>query len=160
MKKSLSIGRRGEDYIVNLFKEAGMEAKAMDGQFEDYDLECKVGRKKFTCEVKYDVMAQRTGNLAIEFWNSVSEKHSGINCTKADIWIHIVMDDNNMTAWAISVDYFKKFINNNDPKRIVENAGDGNASLYLYPDSILQEEFTRLDNVELDKLKKAVRKLL
>lgn len=161
MKKSIAIGKRAEDFVKSIFEKCDIAVKQMEGKFPDYDLECKMkGKKKFTCEVKYDIMAQKTSNIAIEYHNSNSNKPSGIEGTKADIWAHVVLDGPHMTVWLINSEEFREWISNNKPKRIVEKAGDGNASLYLYSDDILEEIFTRVDNVDIKEIKKRVRKLI
>jgi hypothetical protein len=163
MLKSLAIGNRGEEFAMSVLKGGDMEAvKNEDKETREYwDLLCKVGRTKFSCEVKYDVMAQKTGNIAIEFYNSKSCKDSGIAVTKSDIWVHILMDDQNMTMWIASVKEFRKFIKNNKPFRTVNNVGDNNACLHLYKeDTLLDVVFHRAETLSEDKLKKLVRKLL
>ena len=161
MLKSLRIGDIGETFACETFKAAGIEADKNEDkeQREFFDLVCKVGRKKFTCEVKHDVMAQKTGNIAIEFYNSKSCKDSGINVTTADLWIHILQDDANKTMWVASVKEFKAFIKDNPPHRTVTDVGDNNACLYLYKeDVLLGTVFHRCETLDEKGLKKLIRR--
>lgn len=163
MLKSLRIGDIGESFAIEVFKAAGIEAeKNQDEEHREFfDLVCKIGRKKFTCEVKHDVMAQKTGNIAVEFYNSKSCKDSGIAVTKADIWIHILQDDSNKTMWAASVKEFRDFIKKNPPHRTVTGVGDNNACLYLYrEDRLLDNILHRCETLEEKALKRLVRKLI
>lgn len=163
MHKSLRIGDIGETFAISVFKDADIEAEKNEvvEDREYYDLICKIGRKGFTCEVKHDVMAQKTGNIAIEFYNSKSCKDSGINVTKSDIWIHILQDDSNKTMWAASVKELRKFIKDNPPHRTVTDVGDDNACLYLYrEDVLLGTVFHRVETLDKKGIQKLVRKLL
>ena len=160
---SKAIGDHGEELVLNLFNKFGIKCEKNEDKETrlDYDLLCELGRKKFNCEVKFDKMAQKTGNLAIEFFNSNKGAASGIGVTKADLWVHIVLDGDHPTIWAASVPYLRQWINAHKPKRVVEMAGDGNASLYLYSDEdILDIALLRLDTLDEKELKKVIRKLL
>lgn len=127
----------------------------------EYDMTVKIGRKKYKCEVKYDIMAEKTGNLAIEFYNPKLGKNSGIASTESHIWIVVVNDKGNKTIWAINTDKLKAFIKANSPKRIVSVGGDDNASLYLYDDYFILEEFVRLDDtLDVKEFKKRLKEIV
>ena len=163
MLDSLRIGGIGEDFAVSVFQAGQIEAEKNEDieQRAFFDLNCKIGRKKFTCEVKYDMMAQKTGNIALEFYNSKSCKDSGIAITKADIWVHVLLDGTNKTMWIASVKELRKFIKDNPPFRTVSNVGDNNACLHLYQeDTLLDVVLHRADMLDEKKLKALVRKLL
>ena len=81
-----------------------------------------------TLEVKNDLYAVKSGNIAIEYNNCKSDKPSGLGITRADVWCHII--DNK--PYVVTVKKLKTFVKENTPKRIVTQAGDGNADLYLY----------------------------
>lgn len=163
MLNSLRIGDEGESFAISVFQSADIEAEkntvVEDREF--FDLLCKIDKKKFTCEVKYDKMAQKTGNIAIEFYNSKSCKDSGIAVTKAKIWVHILQDGDNKTMWVASVKELKKFIKNNPPFRTVMDVGDNNACLHLYKeDEVLGVVFHRIETLGESGIQKLVRKLL
>lgn len=133
-----------------------------DEKDASFDIQAKVDRKKFTIEVKYDSMAQKTNNIAIEVWNTKKDEPSGLNITEADLWIHCLNDDTNITVWAIKVDRLKEVVKEMKPLKVVENSfrGDSNAKLFIYTiDSIIQE-FVRLDNISNEQVKKEVKRLV
>jgi hypothetical protein len=141
-------------------EQAGFSVKFRDGYCIEYDLECFDNKKRFTCEVKFDRMAQSTGNIAIEMHNTRHDKPSGLSATKADIWVIVVMDGNHKVAFAINTDRLRRFVESNEPKKKVEYGGEENARIYLYPDSILEDLFERLDNCEPEEIKRRIRKLV
>lgn len=163
LPKSFGYGTHGELFVKQLFEQAGIECEKNPDVATrlDYDLVCKVGRTKFTCEVKFDLMAARTGNVAIEFHNTKKDAPSGLNATKANIWAHLIYDDSNKTVWITSVSKLRKYCTEVVPKRIVKNAGDNNANLLLYPcDAILADIFHRIENVEGNEVTKILKELL
>lgn len=163
MVRSLSLGTEGENYAIQLFTELDIKAEKNEDKEtrKFWDLDCKHGKKKFTAEVKYDIMAQRTGNIAIEYYNSKSCEPSGIEVTTADIWLHILRDGANKTCWVASVAELKKFIKNNDPFKNLTGVGDNNACIYLYRDtSILDVCLYRVDNLSKKDARKLVGKVI
>src|ERR1051326_3840573 len=133
-KRDWSMGKQGEDFVEKIFKKHQIEIKFNDDskKLKEYDLIGKIDKKQFTVEVKFDYMAQKTNNLAIEYKNCQTNEKSGIEGTKANLWCHIILDQGNPTAWLTSVEKLRSFIKKNKPWKIIERAGDGNASLYLY----------------------------
>ena len=81
-----------------------------------------------TMEIKNDLYAAKSGNVAIEYNNPRSDKPSGINITKSDVWCHIIGGE----VFVVRTERLKKFVNTEKPKRVVKKAGDGNADLKLY----------------------------
>jgi len=67
------------------------------GNFAEYDVVSN--DEKVTIEVKLETTPQRTGNACIEFWNTASGRPSGILSTKANIWLHIVLNEGKLTAF-------------------------------------------------------------
>jgi hypothetical protein len=162
-KRDFSLGKQGEKLVEKIFQKNNVEFNLNTDKekLKDYDALSKIGKKKFTIEIKFDWLSQKTGNLAIEYFNSAKGEKSGIDGTKADIWIHIILDQDNPTAWATSVKKLKDFIKNNKPWKVVERAGDGNASLYLYNDmKILEAIFSRIDMINEDEFKKLIKELI
>lgn len=163
LPKTFGYGTHGEKFVQQLFEKAGIEcAKNNDTDTRlEHDLVCKIGRTKFTCEVKFDVMAQRTGNIAIEYHNTKKDTPSGLNATKANIWAHLIYDDSNKVVFVTSVAKLRDFCSKNTPKRVIKNGGDKNANLLLFEcDVILPSIFHRIENIESDKVGKIIKELL
>jgi|10_taG_2_1085330.scaffolds.fasta_scaffold03005_6 hypothetical protein len=162
--EDIRVGTAGERFIKKLFKmhkvdvEFGKDKKHR----ESYDLIGKIGRSKLTIEVKFDKMAEKTGNLAIEYHNPKSGKPSGISVTKAKLWAHVVLDCGHMTAWLASTKELKAYIEMYEPRKMVFFGGDKNANLYLYEDiHILKTVFNRIDTIfDESKFQKLVKKLI
>lgn len=91
----------------------------------DYDL---IILDTATVEIKNDLYAGKSGNVAIEYHNPRSDKPSGINITKSDIWCHIIAGE----ILVVRTQVLRDFTNTEKPKRVVKRAGDGNADLKLY----------------------------
>jgi len=166
---SQAMGTKGEKFVQVLFRGFGIDCTLHDDAKKniDYDLKCKIwsetkkSGKGFTCEVKYDNMAEKTGNVAIEYYNSKSCKPSGLDATKAKVWIHLVPDGRNVTAWGAPVKGLKEYVKRVLPKKNLTGVGDDNACIYLYDcDVILKEAFVRLDNINEQDLKAAIRRLI
>lgn len=162
IQKSLAIGGIGENFVISHFTKQGIKTEKHTGKdLITHDLECEFDTTKFHCEVKFDVMAEKTGNLAIEFYNCKKGTPSGLDATKAHIWVHVIKDGNNLTIWLASVKALRAYVKDNPPLRIIGAAGDGNASLYLYKEeTLLDAVFNRAETLEEDELKKVIRKLL
>jgi len=161
--RDFSLGKQGESLVLKIFKKHNIELEPNKEKekLSDYDLVGKFGKKKITIECKYDWLSQKTNNLAIEFFNSNKGEASGIDGTKALLWSHVILDQGNPTAWITSVKKLKDFVKNNKPFRVVEKAGDGNASLYLYNDMfILDAIFHRIDMLEEKEFKDVIKELL
>lgn len=141
-------GRLAEQRVISMFNKLGVPCKKSETELLEYDIELDVRGKKRTAEVKFDMMAEKTGNLAIEYWNSRKDTASGISATKANLWIICVLDDVNITIWATSVKVMKSFLDTNEPKRRISKGGDKNAELMLYDaDLMLKTIFHRLDTI-------------
>lgn len=159
---SFTKGGIGERFVIQLFTEAGIEAvKNQDlTQKYDNDLLCKIGNKKFTCEVKYDWLADKTGNLAIEHHNSKQDKPSGISVTKADLWVHVIRDGENNTAWVTTVANLKKFVETKEPFKKIVAGGDKNSNMYLYRVDDILPTFVKIDAMTPEEVSTAIKKLL
>lgn len=155
-------GLKGEELVIKILENDGIKCESNDDKKTNifYDLSCKMGRTKFTVEVKSDYMAEQTGNLAIEYYNSKKGNPSGLHATKADIWVHCIKDGSNLTVWGTSVRTLKAFTESEKPIKTVEFGGDNNASLWLYQDSHILEIFKQLDSLQEKQVKKAIREIL
>ena len=84
--KDLKDGLQAEEEVKKLLKKhfnvGGSDIETLDTK--EYDI--KIVSKNLTFEVKNDLMAETTGNIAIEYKSRA--KASGISVTKADYWIY------------------------------------------------------------------------
>lgn len=163
MNQSIKLGNFGEQRVIQFLTENGIKAEKENDYNKryDHDLICSFGRKKFTIEVKFDAMACKTGNLAIEYWNSKKDEPSGITSTKSTFYIYLIRDDTNTTIWLTKTKDLKDFLADTPPFRIVEGCGDENADLMLYKTiDILDKVFHRLETLSKDEVQKVFRKLL
>lgn len=161
--KSRIHGDTGENFVISLLKSVNIIAEKNSDltTASKYDISCQMGRKKFTAEVKFDRMAEKTDNIAIEIFNPKSNKHSGINVTEADLWFHLIPDGNNITCWFNKTSVIQDFIEQNTPKKIVELAGDGNATILLYSMSdTLNKILFRLENLDTKQALKLIKEVL
>lgn len=147
--RDIRLGERAEKLVIDLFTINGFFCEKVLPQTIDYDLRLDLfGDEKFI-EVKNDIMANRTGNIAIETFNTKQNKASGITATKADFWCYVLSDT---SVYLAETDKLKKFINIAKPKRIVENAGDGNALIALYTkEQLFDTIFFRIDSLDKNK---------
>ena len=154
-------GKIAENHVIELFTQCGIPAEKTSKELKQYDITIKLGRKACTCEIKYDIMSEKTGNLAIEYWNSRQNKASGISATTSELWIQCIRDGGNIVVFATRTKKLKEWMERNPPKRTILNAGDKNANLYLYDlDLILNSVFTRMDNVTKEEFPKLLKKVL
>lgn len=154
IKNDLIRGDVGEILVSNLFDRAGFEVVKNLGKFNklsDFDLTINKfdedGHFLFdaTLEVKYDIYSAKSGNIAIEYFNSKSNKPSGLTATKADFWVHVTP---NQGIWIVKVDKLKKYLDKTPPFRKISSGGDGNADMFLYKsDIIFNDIFIRCDNI-------------
>ena len=162
-KSALKVGKKGEMHFLSVLEENNIAAvlNEQKKKFADYDIECKLGRTKFTVEIKYDLMAEKTENIAIEYYNSSTAESSGMDSTKADLWGHIIPDGKSLQCFLTSVKLLKGFVKKNKPFKKIAKAGDGNASLYLYRTNvILPAIFKDISNLTESQLKKLIKLLL
>lgn len=127
--KDLRTGHRGEAKVKSLLESFGAKILEKQKELPGWDLSVLLEDRQFTIEVKADLMAQRTGNLAIEFWNTKKNQRSGLLVTQADYWCIVLRQK----VVASSTLRLKQFLAKIPPKRIIKRAGDGNAYIGLYP---------------------------
>lgn len=158
------IGKNGELYVRDIFQKCGFSAE-LNNIYEkryDYDISVDIDGTEFTIEVKYDILALKYGNLAIEVRNCKSNKPSGIYSTQADIWVHLLTEkDCSILAYAIPTKKLINFVENTIPLKATTKSGDKNSNLMVYKKEIILPEFTRFDYIEDPKpLKNIFQKLL
>lgn len=146
MLKSLQLGNIAEQLLIKKLSEHGITAEKNEdvSKRSFFDISADIAGHNVTFEVKYDLMATKTGNVAIEFYNSKSNKPSGIGITEAHYWVHVLKVDNEDVIFICRVEDLKEFIKNTKPKRIVYGGGDKNADILLFEKDKMTcfEEFT------------------
>ena len=155
-------GENAEDSVAKILSCNWDIHKASDlekGRFYDWDLsvaQVATGYEVFTVEVKYDEMQAKTGNIAIEFYNSKLDRPSGLSATKADLWCHVLTD----STWITNVDKLKKFCEETTPFKSFNYAGDENASILLYKTDDILEIFERIDGCPIEEAADKIHSLL
>ncbi len=142
LEKDFGIGVAGETRFKNFVESLGYECEFNSDKniLSHYDITIKgIG----TVEVKNDIFSAKTGNVAIEYWNSKLNKPSGISVTKSDIWCHIIRGN----LFVVKTQDLKNFTETVTPKRIIERAGDDNASLKLYSINRIMEIFIPIERI-------------
>ena len=140
--QDIKMGESAEKKIIDLYTRIGYSSiKNKDNLMKSYyDIisDYNKGHGTFTTEVKHDLYANKSGNIAIETFNPKTGKDSGLGITKADLWVHITD-----IPYITSVKKLKEYVEENKPFRIIDCGGDDNATLYLYKaDIILDAIFT------------------
>jgi len=79
------------------------------GRFGPWDIRSISGRT--TIEIKFETTPIRTGNVAIELHNSDLDEPSGINATKANLWVHICLTPQGVMAYEYETDHLKALVN-------------------------------------------------
>lgn len=150
--KDLQSGQKGEQRLIDILTECGIEANAVGRKQPLWDLECVLGKNQFTVEVKNDLYEAKSGNVAIEVHNCKSDKPSGLTRTKADLWCHILSED----VWIIKTDDLRSFVEKTKPLRKIKSGGDGNATLLLYPTTQIMAVFTKVSGITPKKVSKII----
>ena len=153
-RRDLALGSKGEAYLQAILEKAGWktELNTDSRKNKDYDIKACKDEQAITFEVKYDVYAARSGNIAIEFYNPKICQPSGIDSTKATFWAHIITDP--MSVWVAPVAQLKSFLKTTPAFRVITCGGDDNSSMYLYKkEVILSKVFTRIDECDETSLR-------
>lgn len=153
-KQDLERGKNAENVVCNLFGQY-YDILPIEGYHPAYDIACYhygTFKKRFTIEVKNDIYAASSGNMAIEVFNCRQNKPSGVLATKADLWCHVMQDE----IWMVNATTLLSHILKHRPKRIIGSAGDGNAVIWLYGVKVLTKIFTRIDNLDADDFKRVI----
>lgn len=140
--KDLKTGQAAEDKVKDYFSAKGY--KVSKNKSKDYKTLKKFDLtiNNIQVEVKNDIMAQRTGNLALEF--ECSNKPSGISTSTSPIWIYIIGKE--LLIFPLKV--LKFLFNQKSYSRIVSGGDKKRAKLALFKLSDLKEHATiiKIDN--------------
>ncbi len=71
------------------------------GRFGDWDLSLISGKVRW--EVKLESTPKRTRNACLEYWNFDLHEPSGILGSKASRWIHVILEDDELTAYEFDI---------------------------------------------------------
>ena len=160
---SLRHGDRGEQFVISLLTDLNFSPEK-DSDLTNparHDILCRVAKKKVSIEVKYDIMSEKTGNIAIEVWNPKADKPSGLTASTSDLWFHLVPDGTNITCWIAKTSDLVRYTKEVTPKRVVEICGDNNSTILLYSNEVvLGTVLQRLENLERNKAIKLIKDLL
>lgn len=151
---SKSIGNFAEDYVKEILNDAGIptqkNSSTSRSELIGWDLEARVRGIRVKLEIKYDKMAAKTGNIAIEYFNVKQGKPSGIDATTADLWVYVFSEPK--SAWICRTDDLRAYMKNNREFRNIACGGDDNAAMKLYrKESLLDAVFHRLDILSPDQ---------
>lgn len=148
---SVRLGTEAENVFCGLLERAGLTAarnpeKSVRSKMIGWDVESAVGGTPFRAEVKFDKMAARTGNIAVEHHNTRSDTPSGIAATTADLWVFVLSGKDG--TWVAATAALKTFVSETEPHKEIFGGGDNNAALKLYrKDVILPAVFRRVDEL-------------
>jgi hypothetical protein len=142
------VGKMGESLVISLLKAANLQpVENKSGELaakSSHDIAIRLQGRPVTLEVKFDRMAAKTGNIAIEYWKPNTKTASGLGSTGADLWVHILSHP--LAVYVTSVRRLTQYVATTKPVKTIAKAGDGNASIHLYPcESILPAVFYGLD---------------
>jgi len=96
------------------------------GDTKEFDVKWTQGKEVFTCEIKEDLLAEKTGNVAIEV--SSRGKASGLSTTTADYYVYLIMGHFYMIK---TEKLHAEIIRYNF--RLVKGGDDNTSELYLIP---------------------------
>lgn len=148
---NLREGRYAERFVMDILDRAGIPSVQNDSPSREdlsaWDLKAELDGTPFLLEVKFDRMAARTGNLAIEYFNPLQGRPSGIGKTRATFWVQVLGKPE--AVWLAPVSKLRRHLERVPPLRDVKVGGDGNSAMKLYPSAeILRDVFHRIDDLD------------
>lgn len=148
--RDLQKGKQGEGRAAEVFEAAGFVTEPAPPK-ASYDLMIafSAGRPAVPVEVKHDMWEQRSGNVAVEYYNPKSDKPSGISTTVSSLWVFVLADD---SVWACRTQdllrHHNKGAQGTGFVRDLPVCGDGNSSSTLYErNALFNTLFFRLDDL-------------
>jgi hypothetical protein len=157
VRKDMATGAVAEVRVVNVLCALGYAARLNDDKSQRWYYDIEVGSPPtFTLEVKHDIYAHRSGNIAIETFNPKSGKPSGLGVTQSTLWCHVIDK-----IYVGRTSDLRHHIETVPPKRLIAAGGDNNATLYLYEkDEIVASVFRELSECDLVAAKSVIEELL
>lgn len=161
--KNKDEGDVGENLYCSLLSKNSIPSSSHKGKLIEYDVISELDGVTFYTEVKRDLYSKRSGNIAIEFWNTNSKnpRPSGIEATKADLWCHIIKDKQDTDILLLtSVAKLKDFVKTEKPLKTIGAGGDGNAAMEIYTIEHISTIFIDITNQTTEQLKSTIMELL
>lgn len=163
-RQSIGAGTYGEQLVSTLLTAAGV-ANRKNPEKSDrskmilWDLELELRGATFTAEVKFDQMESKTGNIAIEYFNTKQGKPSGILATSAHLWVVVLQGPE--SVWAAPTPALRAHFGAAKPLREIACGGNQNSAMKLYrrDDLFAAVPFARLDGLAPAALEELVYKL-
>lgn len=148
--------------VANVLLSHGLEPEFNNAKTRNkllgWDLRFLLNDTSVSIEVKFDKMAGRTGNIAIEYHNTKSNQPSGITATTADIWATVLAAP--AAIWFTNVGVLQRYIDRVYPYKIVVG-GDDNSAMKIYKkEKIFGDIFIRVDELTSEEFKKALERIL
>lgn len=138
-KTSLKEGNLGQKYFTDILDSLSIKWESSNDIHYDIII---INPIVITVEIKNDLFSAKSGNIAIEFWNSKQNKPSGINATTATYWVHVLSQNE---IWVIKTLDLKKICLTLKPLRTIKSGGNNNSNMYLYKkENILKKPFYML----------------
>lgn len=129
------------NYISNIKKlSKNMQHK---GDIEYYDKRSGLIR----CEIKFDIMAQKTGNLCFEASNG--KKATGILTTQADEVFYVVPKETGFVVYKFITKDLVDFLNTDTQHIVVKNGGDKKKFVLMLVKREIAEELMTYEVVEV-----------
>lgn len=146
--KDLKRGQVAEKFVVETLKGSGIDAYPSPKKSVDLFFHLE---KKFSAEVKFDIYAAKSGRVAFEVVNPLNGRLSGVFGSKSDVFFYVFCNDFYKPIpeeiFICPTSQLKKFLETKPPLRIVETAGDGNATIMLYNKIDILDVFQELTYV-------------
>jgi hypothetical protein len=157
--KSFTLGHKAEQLIIAILNQNGFTARK-NSEFDkryDYDIVFDFGKRVYKVEVKYDKMSNKTGNIAIEFFNAKKGEASGISVTCADLWAQVLSPTE---LFITSVTRLRGYTEKTKPKRVIYAGGDDNSDMMLFDKDDILSVFFNIHDLNKAQLTKVLKKLL
>lgn len=135
---SLDAGNKGQKFFTDILDACGVTYEL--SKTIEYDVKT-ISPFKLTFEVKFDLFAARSGNIAIEIWNTKKNAPSGLMATTSDFWVQVLSEKE---IWVCKTSDLRATIDRVTPLRQVDG-GDNNSRMLLYQkEKILLPPFVQL----------------
>lgn len=147
--RDLAIGKQGEIIAQQRLLELFELKTILNADFKNkhYDLISVEVQPEITFEVKFDIYANRSGNVAIEYLNTRTNLPSGISRTDATYWIHVLSENE---VYICATSQLRHFVETAEPHRTIPSGGDNNAMLLLYrKEDIARECFVEISQFNM-----------
>jgi hypothetical protein len=146
IKKDLVVGGHGEELVKNIFKLHKFQVEEPLDRSHDFRI---LFPPELQVEVKNDLYSQRSGNIALEVFNTKQNKASGVLASKTHVWCHIHYKDNApLISFCITSDLLE-YCNNIKPFRIIDSGGDNNSKMMLYKQDDFMDYFWTIEHKNL-----------